>query len=64
MGRGGDGPKGKKGEGVVMDSVEKVYKLSDLSTDDLQKWCRQYGIKSCNNDRVLMLKELVRGHSS
>lgn len=55
MGRGGDGSKMKK----PMDSMEKVYKLSDLSTDDLKKWCQQYGIK-CDGDRVKMLKELVR----
>jgi hypothetical protein len=63
MGRGGDGPKGKKG-GVTMDSVEKVYKLSDLSTDDLKRWCQQYGIKSCGEDRIMMLKELVSCYSS
>jgi hypothetical protein len=59
MGRGGDGRTTKKTT-VAIDSVEKTYKLADLSTEQLKEWCEQYGIKSCNGDRVLMLKELVR----
>lgn len=54
MGKGGDGPKGKKS--VQLDSVEKTYKLADLTTEDLKRWCQQYGVPV--GERVSMLKEL------
>jgi hypothetical protein len=69
MGRGGDGPATSATNSAAvkkttiktktMESLEKKYKLSDLSTEQLKQWCDQYGVKSCNGDRVLMLKELV-----
>lgn len=55
MGRGGDGQKLNK----TLDSVENKYKLSNLSTDELKKWCHSYGLNNYNGDRILMLKELV-----
>ncbi len=59
MGKGGDGDKGKggKGGGKVLDSVEKTYKLADLTTEELKRWCQQYGV--IVGERVAMLKDLV-----
>ena len=68
MGKGGDKEQAKARKGAKsmnvatkkMDSVENKYKLSDLSTDDLKKWARAYGIKDNITDRVQLLKELVK----
>mmetsp|Transcript_7991 Transcript_7991/g.11920 ORF Transcript_7991/g.11920 Transcript_7991/m.11920 type:complete len:429 (+) Transcript_7991:111-1397(+) len=56
MGKGGESTQVPTKKAIHADNVEKTYKLSDLSTEELKKWSKAYGTPV--GDRVTMLKEL------